>query len=81
MTNWSVLGPQLLTSIGETLYMVVVTMIIAGFLGLVFGVALYVTRPGGGPLEPRAPGADAGGDLVSERFDYVITLCGSLTKA
>lgn len=47
MTNWSVLGPQLLTSIGETLYMVVVTMIIAGFLGLVFGVALYVTRPGG----------------------------------
>ena len=33
MTNWSVLGPQLLTSIGETLYMVVVTMIIAGVLG------------------------------------------------
>lgn len=44
--NWSTMGPQLLTAIGETLYMVSVTMIIAGLVGLFFGVALYVTRPG-----------------------------------
>ncbi|MDO4254979.1 MAG: methionine ABC transporter permease [Kocuria sp.] len=44
--SWSVLAPQLLTAVGETLYMVAVTMIIAGLLGLFFGVALYVTRPG-----------------------------------
>ncbi|NHU85132.1 ABC transporter permease [Kocuria sp. JC486] len=44
--NWSVLGPQLLTAIGETLYMVALTMVIAGLIGLFFGVALYVTRPG-----------------------------------
>ncbi|KAA9393578.1 ABC transporter permease [Kocuria coralli] len=44
--NWSVQGPQLLTAIGETLYMVALTMLIAGVIGLFFGVALYVTRTG-----------------------------------
>ncbi|WP_016996521.1 methionine ABC transporter permease [Kocuria atrinae] len=44
--DWSVLGPQLLSATGETLYMVAVTLLLAGFIGLVVGVGLYVTRRG-----------------------------------
>ncbi|WP_018143196.1 methionine ABC transporter permease [Alloscardovia criceti] len=45
-TNWEVLRPLLFQSIGQTLQMVLVTMIIGGFLGLMLGVVLYGTRPG-----------------------------------
>jgi D-methionine transport system permease protein len=45
--NWDVLGPVLITSIKQTLWMVSATMIVGGFLGLVLGIALYSTRPGG----------------------------------
>jgi D-methionine transport system permease protein len=39
--------PAYLTAIGQTLYIVVISLIVAGLLGLVLGVALAVTRPGG----------------------------------
>lgn len=44
--DWSVLGPQLLSATGETLYMVSVTLLLAGAIGLLVGVGLYVTRRG-----------------------------------
>ncbi|ROQ36564.1 D-methionine transport system permease protein [Frondihabitans sp. PhB188] len=34
------------TAIGQTLYMVVISILIAGILGLALGIGLYVTRPG-----------------------------------
>lgn len=33
-------------AIGQTLFMVFVSMVVAGILGLALGIALYVTRPG-----------------------------------
>ncbi|MBD2762637.1 ABC transporter permease [Kocuria sp. cx-455] len=44
--DWSVLGPQLLSATGQTLYMVSVTLVLAGLIGLLVGVGLYVTRRG-----------------------------------
>lgn len=44
--DWSTLGPQLLQATGQTLYMVSVTLVLAGLLGLAVGVGLYVTRRG-----------------------------------
>ena len=38
--------PLLSKALGETVYMVVVTMLIGGFVGLVIGAVLYATRPG-----------------------------------
>ena len=46
-TDWSTLWPVYLTSIGQTLWMVLVTMLIGGFFGLVLGLLLYTTRRGG----------------------------------
>ncbi|GIG30591.1 methionine ABC transporter permease [Cellulomonas marina] len=47
MTNGSTsLWPVLLASLGETLWMVAVTLLIGGLLGLALGIALYVTRAG-----------------------------------
>ena len=43
--SWSELSPLLRQALGETLYMVVGTLLIGGLLGLVLGVALYVSRP------------------------------------
>lgn len=45
-SDWTVLRPLLFESIGQTLEMVLVTMIVGGILGLVLGVVLYGTRPG-----------------------------------
>ncbi|TVT19097.1 ABC transporter permease subunit, partial [Amycolatopsis rhizosphaerae] len=45
--DWSTLGPVFLDAIGQTLWMAIATLIIGGFLGLVLGVLLYTTRPGG----------------------------------
>ncbi len=45
-SDWSVLTPLLVQSVAQTLEMVVVTLLIGGFLGLVLGVVLYGTRPG-----------------------------------
>ena len=46
MMDWSTLGPQLLSATGQTLYMVTVTLVLAGLIGLAVGVGLYVTRRG-----------------------------------
>ncbi len=46
-SEWSTLWPVFLTSIGQTLLMVTVTMLIGGFFGLVIGILLYTTRKGG----------------------------------
>ncbi|WP_407650334.1 methionine ABC transporter permease [Cellulomonas edaphi] len=50
MTNdwdWAYHGPLLWTAIGQTLQMVLVTLVIGGLLGLGYGLALYATRRGG----------------------------------
>ena len=44
--EWGTLTPILLESIGETVYMVTVSLVIAGVVGLILGAILYATRPG-----------------------------------
>ena len=46
-TDWATLQPVLLLSILQTAYMVFWTMLVAGVLGLLLGVALHTTRAGG----------------------------------
>ena len=41
-SDWSTLLPVYLDAIGQTLLMVVVTMLVGGILGLALGVGLYV---------------------------------------
>ncbi|HEX7662398.1 MAG TPA: ABC transporter permease subunit [Pseudonocardiaceae bacterium] len=45
--HWDTIGPVFLDAIGQTLFMVVATLLIGGLLGLVLGILLYTTRPGG----------------------------------
>ena len=45
--DWSRLGDTFTTAIIDTLVMVAVTLVVGGFFGLVLGVLLYTTRPGG----------------------------------
>jgi D-methionine transport system permease protein len=45
--NWDVLGPIFWESTWQTLQMVVTTLVLGGFFGLVLGVLLYTTRKGG----------------------------------
>lgn len=45
-TDWGRMGPELIKNLGQTLYMVAIAMVVAGFVGLVLGLALYVTRQG-----------------------------------
>ncbi|GAA2796411.1 methionine ABC transporter permease [Saccharopolyspora taberi] len=45
--DWQTLGPVLLTSVGQTLWMVVTTLVVGGVLGLLLGILLHTTRPGG----------------------------------
>ena len=40
-SDWSVLRPLLFESIGQTLEMVLITLVVGGFLGLILGVVLY----------------------------------------
>ncbi|RKT87852.1 D-methionine transport system permease protein [Saccharopolyspora antimicrobica] len=47
MIDWETIGPVLLTSIGQTVWMVLATMLVGGLLGLLLGIALYTTRAGG----------------------------------
>lgn len=53
MNDWSTLWPVFVQSIGQTLWMVVATLVLGGVLGLALGVLLYTTRRGG-LLENRA---------------------------
>lgn len=46
-TDWGALQPVLTQSIWETLLMVSATLVLGGLLGLVLGLALNTTRPGG----------------------------------
>ncbi|PKV81423.1 methionine ABC transporter permease [Nocardia fluminea] len=46
-TNWEKLRPTLFEAIGTTIYLVGVTFVVAGLVGLVLGTALYTTRKGG----------------------------------
>lgn len=45
--DWDRLGSTLTTAIQDTLIMVIVTMLVAGVLGLAIGILLYTTRPSG----------------------------------
>ncbi|WP_167096773.1 methionine ABC transporter permease [Mycobacterium sp. DL592] len=45
--NWDVLKPIFWQSLWETLQMVITTLVLGGFLGLILGVLLYTTRKGG----------------------------------
>ncbi|MEJ5928299.1 methionine ABC transporter permease [Corynebacterium sp. H128] len=44
--NWDRLGDQFVESIWDTLYMVSITMVVGGLLGLALGILLYTTRSG-----------------------------------
>lgn len=46
-TNWDRLRPQLFEAFGDTLYMVSITLVVGGLIGLGLGVLLYTTRSGG----------------------------------
>lgn len=45
--DWGYYGPELLTAMGDTIYMVFWAFLLGGLLGLVLGFVLYTTRPGG----------------------------------
>jgi len=45
--DWGYYGPELFTAIGDTLYMVGWAFLLGGILGLLVGMILYTTRPGG----------------------------------
>ncbi|OIR40257.1 methionine ABC transporter permease [Corynebacterium sp. NML130628] len=45
--NWERLGPTFVDAIGDTLWMVGITLLVGGICGLILGVFLYTTRPGG----------------------------------
>jgi D-methionine transport system permease protein len=47
VTDWSELAPILWLSFQQTVYMVFWTLLVAGVLGLLLGVALHTTRRGG----------------------------------
>lgn len=40
------LAPLLVDAFGQTVYMVLITLVVGGFFGLVIGLGLYLTRPG-----------------------------------
>ncbi|MFA4082114.1 methionine ABC transporter permease [Mycobacteroides salmoniphilum] len=46
-TNWERLRPQLFEAFGDTLYMVSITLVVGGLIGLGLGVLLYTARSGG----------------------------------
>ncbi|MDK6260838.1 MULTISPECIES: methionine ABC transporter permease [Corynebacterium] len=45
--DWDRIGDTFLEAIWDTLVMVAITLVAAGILGLIVGVLLYTTRPGG----------------------------------
>lgn len=45
--DWDRLGPTYVDAIGDTLFMVIITMLVGGFFGLIIGLFLYTTRQGG----------------------------------
>ena len=45
--DWDRLGPTFTKAIGDTLYMVSITLVLSALLGLLLGLLLYTTRSGG----------------------------------
>nr|WP_232666443.1 methionine ABC transporter permease [Pseudonocardia sp. TRM90224] len=81
MNEWDKLTPVLWLSFQQTVYMVFWTMLIAGVLGLLLGVALYTSRRGG--LFQNAPAFHLLNVLVNIvrpiPFIIFITAVGPLT--
>ncbi|MCX4091315.1 methionine ABC transporter permease [Nocardia sp. alder85J] len=46
-TNWTQLRPVLWEAIGTSIYLVLLTFVVGGVLGLILGTALHATRRGG----------------------------------
>ncbi|GGC66906.1 ABC transporter permease [Hoyosella rhizosphaerae] len=46
-TDWEKLSPILIEAIGTSIYLVAVTFVVGGLIGLAIGTALYTTRKGG----------------------------------
>ncbi|AXK88213.1 methionine ABC transporter permease [Nocardia farcinica] len=46
-TDWDKLRPILTEAVGTTVYLVLVTFVVGGLIGLALGTALYTTRKGG----------------------------------
>ncbi|MFQ6230840.1 methionine ABC transporter permease [Nocardia sp. NPDC002869] len=46
-TDWDTLRPILTEAIGTTIYLVLLTFVVGGLVGLFLGTALYTTREGG----------------------------------
>ena len=44
--SWDMLTPLLWEAAGQTAYMVLITLLVGGFLGLALGLGLYLARPG-----------------------------------
>lgn len=44
--DWERLTPLLWAAAGDTAFMVLITLLVGGFLGLALGLGLYLTRPG-----------------------------------
>ena len=58
-TDWSEFLPEkLLPAIGDTFYMVSITMLCAGLVGLIVGALLYTTREGNIRSEERRVGKE-----------------------
>ncbi|MDY6054635.1 methionine ABC transporter permease [Micrococcus sp.] len=45
--DWSYYGPELWAAIGDTIYLVFWAFLLGGLFGLLVGLVLYTTRPGG----------------------------------
>ncbi|OFR90494.1 methionine ABC transporter ATP-binding protein [Micrococcus sp. HMSC067E09] len=45
--DWSYYGPELWVALGDTLYLVAWAFVVGGVIGLLVGLLLYTTRPGG----------------------------------
>ncbi|MDR7328604.1 methionine ABC transporter permease [Corynebacterium guangdongense] len=45
--DWERLGPTFAEAVWDTLYMVIITLVAAGVLGLLVGILLFTTRQGG----------------------------------
>lgn len=81
-TNWEQLTPRMWEAFGETLWMVGVTMLVGGFVGLALGVLLYVTRSSGVlPSGPLYTLLNVAVNFVRPiPFIILVTAMGPLTK-
>lgn len=81
-TNWDQLRPRMFEAFGETLWMVGLTMIIGGLIGLALGVLLYVSRSSGVlPSGPLYTLLNVAVNFVRPiPFIILVTAVGPLTK-